>query len=56
MEGGVAGWGLRKWIMRGLECAKKFVLDSATKEEPEGQESHDQICHLGSSLAGVLRG
>lgn len=40
----------------GLERAKKFVLDSGAKEEHEGQESHGPICHVGSSMAGVLRG
>lgn len=36
-KGGEAGWGLRKWVMKGLEHAKKFVLDPGANREHAGQ-------------------
>lgn len=41
--------------MKGLEHAKKFVLDPGANGEHKEQESLDEICHSGSSMAGMLR-
>lgn len=46
---------LRKWIVKGLACAKKFVLDPGANGEHEGEESRDHICHSGSSTADAER-
>ena len=55
LKGGEAGRGPRKWVMKGLKCAKKFVLDTGANRGHEGEEPHDQMGHLGSNMAGVLK-
>lgn len=38
LKAGAAGWELRLRIVKGLNHAKKFILDSGANEEREGQE------------------
>lgn len=35
--------------------AKNFVFDPGANGKHKGEESHDQVCHSGSSRADVLR-
>ena len=56
LKGEEAGRGPRKRVMKGQEGAKKFVTDPGVKGKPEGEQPRDQIGHLGSNTAGVLKG
>ena len=49
-EGRRAGRGPRKWVINGLEYAKKFELDPKINGKHEGEEPPSQIGHLGSSM------
>lgn len=46
---------LRKWIVKGFACVKKFVFDFGVNGEYEGEELRDYICYSGSSTVDVER-
>lgn len=50
MKGEEAGRGPRKWVINGLEYAKKFELDPKINGKHEGEEPPSQTGHLGSSM------
>lgn len=50
IKGEEAGRGPRKWVINGLEYAKKFELDPKINGKHEGEEPPSQIGHLGSSM------